>query len=65
MRRVEFERERLLNYLNKIEFLSSTNRLDELNVNSQNFGCIRAVLAFGCYPHIIRVDRKNMQLINE
>lgn len=69
MKKIEKIRQRLLDYLNKLNFISlkctGNDNLVELNINSSNLNCVKAVLASSFYPHVIRIDRKNKQLISE
>ena len=65
MKRVDLEKEKILFYLKKIEFLNSITRLEELNINSNNMCCVKAILAFSLYPHIVRIDKKNKIFSNE
>ena len=34
----------------------------DLNSNAENWAVVKAALTAGMYPHLIRVDRENMQL---
>ena len=58
------KRQQLMKTLEQVGLLISPEN-DFYNRNSNKTSCIRAVLAAGFYPNVVRIDKKNNRLINE
>ncbi len=63
------KRSQILQYMKKVNLINhpddDDNDLKEMNLNSDKVVCVKAALTAGCYPHVIRIDKKNHRLLTE
>jgi len=57
----------VLSYLRRVGLVRcrGPGDLNDLNRNSKRIGSIKAALVAGCYPRLLRIDKKNKRLVGE